>query len=86
MEMPEGVPNLENLTEEQWEQIGLTPEEFKENIAKTIEREKTAPAIGDLAPDFDIKRLSEGGKITDERVRLSAMRGRPVALIFGSYT
>jgi hypothetical protein len=86
MDLPDGVPNLEGLTDAEWEQIGLTPEEYKANIAAMLEREKTVPAIGDVAPDFDIKRLSEGGKITDERVRLSAMRGRPVALIFGSYT
>ena len=82
----EGAPNLEHLTEEQWEQMGLTPEEFKENIAKMEEREKTAPAVGDEAPDFEIKRLDAGGKLTDERVHLSDLRGRPVALIFGSYT
>ncbi len=81
-----GIPNLENLTDEQWEQMGLTPEEFKENIAKMQEREKLAPAVGDVAPDFEIKRLSSSGKPTDELVRLSDMRGTPVALIFGSYT
>ena len=86
MDLPEGVPNLENLTEEQWEQIGLTPQEYEENMAAMVEREKTAPAVGDIAPDFEINRLSAGGKSTDERVRLSDLRGRPVALIFGSYT
>ena len=82
----EGAPNLEQLTDEQLEQMGLTREELKENLAQMEEREKIAPVIGDEAPDFSIKRLDANGKLTDERVRLSELRGKPVALIFGSYT
>jgi hypothetical protein len=82
----EGAPDLENLTAEQWEQIGLTPDEFRANIARMEEREKTAPKVGDVAPAFDIKRLGKGGTPTGERMRLSDFRGKPVALIFGSYT
>ncbi len=82
----EGAPNLEQLTDEQLEQMGLTREQLKEMHAQMLEREKTAPAVGDEAPDFEIKRLDESGRLTDERVRLSDMRGKPVALIFGSYT
>ncbi|NOZ24137.1 MAG: redoxin domain-containing protein [Planctomycetes bacterium] len=38
--------------------------------------------VGDPAPDFNLKRLHDKGK-----VRLSSFRGkRPVVLIFGSYT
>ena len=82
----EGAPNLEHLTDEQLEMMGLTREELKENLATMQEREKTAPVVGDEAPDFEIKRLDENGKLTDERVRLSDLRGKPVALAFGSYT
>ncbi|HJN92721.1 MAG TPA: hypothetical protein QGF05_08365 [Dehalococcoidia bacterium] len=45
-------------------------------------RNATDPAVGSLAPDFDLPVLDSDG----ERVQLSAQRGRPVALIFGSYT
>lgn len=45
-------------------------------------REKLAPQVGDPAPDFELPLLRGGG----QRVRLSALRGLPVALIFGSYT
>lgn len=47
-------------------------------------RARTAlgPAPGEPAPDFDLPLLNGDG----ERVRLSDRRGRPVALIFGSYT
>jgi hypothetical protein len=44
-------------------------------------REANAPKVGEEAPDFELASL-EG----DRRVRLSAHRGRPVGLIFGSYT
>ena len=40
-----------------------------------------APKIGDIAPDFELP-AARG----DARARLSSMRGRPVALIFGSFT
>ena len=46
------------------------------------QRENRAPNPGDLAPDFNLPLLDGNG----ERVRLSDRRGRPVALLFGSYT
>src|SRR5215469_17376261 len=36
---------------------------------------------GDPAPDFDLKKVD-----SDERERLSALVGKPVALVFGTYT
>ena len=47
-----------------------------------LARDEMGPGVGELAPDFDLKRLG-----SDDRVRLSDFRGRrPVALAFGSYT
>jgi hypothetical protein len=41
----------------------------------------SAPKVGDLAPDFELPAArGDGG------VRLSSLRGKPVALIFGSFT
>jgi hypothetical protein len=40
-----------------------------------------APKVGDLAPDFELP-AAQG----EDRVRLSALQGRPVVLIFGSFT
>lgn len=40
-----------------------------------------ALALGDPAPDFDLPTIDGG-----QRVRLSALRGQPVVLFFGSYT
>jgi hypothetical protein len=45
-------------------------------------REDGAPQVGAVAPDFDLAVLDGDGA----RVRLSDLRGRPVGLIFGSYT
>ncbi len=36
---------------------------------------------GDPAPDFTLKRLHSAAEVT-----LSSFRGKPVALVFGSYT
>ena len=49
-------------------------------------REAGAPQVGSLAPDFSLERLDAKGVRTGERERISEYRGRPVALVFGSYT
>jgi len=47
-----------------------------------LARDRDAPKVGDLAPDFEL--MDPSGV---ERVRLSSFRKkRPVALVFGSYT
>lgn len=40
-----------------------------------------APKVGDLAPDFELPAARGDG-----RAKLSSLRGRPVVLIFGSFT
>ncbi|MCH7578105.1 MAG: redoxin domain-containing protein [Chloroflexi bacterium] len=45
-------------------------------------REESAPTVGDEAPDFELPVLDRKGAT----MRLSELRGKPVALIFGSYT
>jgi hypothetical protein len=37
--------------------------------------------VGDRAPDFTLPRSDKSGNVT-----LSALRGKPVVLVFGSYT
>ena len=44
------------------------------------------PKVGDMAPDFRIERLDRDRKRSGDYVQLSALRGRPVALLFGSFT
>ena len=50
-------------------------------LADWIPRRRVAPAVGSIAPDFELRRLR-----SDETLRLSSLRERPVALVFGSYT
>ena len=51
-------------------------------VAEIMGREGSSVQVGDAAPDFDLARLDN----REERVRLSDHSGRPVALVFGSYT
>ena len=69
-----------------WKQMNVTRERFLEIRAQMEEREKRAPAVGSLAPDFELERLSAEGQRTGRSERLSDSRGGPVALVFGSYT
>ena len=59
----------------------MTGEKFEQLRQLMMRREEMAPKPGDEAPDFELPLLGGEGA-----VRLSALRGRPVALIFGSYT
>ena len=50
-------------------------------IAWQLENDRSSPKVGQLAPDFEL--ADPTGTRT---ARLSSKRGRPVALVFGSYT
>ena len=41
---------------------------------------------GDIAPDFELELLDKDLKRAGKTVQLSAVKGKPVALMFGSYT
>jgi len=49
--------------------------------AYLLRAQSAAPHEGTPAPDFTLKKLG-----SDEVVTLSTLTGRPVALVFGSYT
>ncbi len=81
--------DLDKIPEEMLEKMGITREGFREVRRTMMERDARTPPSGSPAPDFEIERLSPEGERTDETFRLStslAERGRPVALVFGSYT
>jgi hypothetical protein len=70
-----------------WLEISdMTEEEFDAMIAAEKSRESKVPQAGDTAPDFSAERLGENRSRTGKFVTLSNLRGRPVALAFGSYT
>ena len=59
---------------------------FDAMMAQNKARQGSVPQVGAMAPDFTIERLSRDRKRTGEYVTLSELRGKPVALGFGSYT
>lgn len=78
--------NLDAIPAELWKQMNISKEDFLALREQMLVREARTPAAGTLAPDFEIERLSEKGKRTGQTLRLSSLRGKPVGLIFGSYT
>jgi hypothetical protein len=78
--------DIETLPDEAIGQMNTTREALRALLAWMRERHARAPAVGSLAPEFAIERLSSRGERTGEEVRLSEYHGRPVALVFGSYT
>ncbi len=79
-------PNLDDLPDEVLEKSNLTREQFKAIRDEMQARDEKTPPVGSQAPDFEIERLSPKGERMGETFRLSSVRGRPVALVFGSYT
>ncbi|MDA0653298.1 MAG: hypothetical protein O3C49_08495 [Proteobacteria bacterium] len=63
----------------------MSEDDFDSMMAAQKTRQAAALKIGDVAPDFEIERLDRSKKRTGEFVKLSNLRGRPVALAFGSY-
>ncbi len=49
-------------------------------------REAIVPQPGMIAPDFTAHVLDRDRKLTGETVTLSHLRGRPVGVVFGSFT
>lgn len=56
--------------------------EAMKRVVTYMRQRPDPPEIGSEAPDFDLGVLDGDGA----RVRLRDLRGRPVGLIFGSYT
>lgn len=70
-----------------WLEISdMTEDEFDAMMAREKGRERRVPRVGEMAPDFTAERLDPRRRRTGEFVTLSKLRGRPVALAFGSYT
>lgn len=70
-----------------WIEISdLTEEEFDALRADQKARQVDVPQPGTEAPDFEIEIMDRKRKRTGESVRLSSLRGKPVGLIFGSWT
>jgi hypothetical protein len=80
------MSDTEGLDLERLKRLNISPEDYIKVKELADERERHVPGIGDPAPDFDLELLTGDGKRSDQRVRLSSLRGKPVLLYFGSYT
>jgi hypothetical protein len=80
----------DTLPPDRWETLGVTRERYRDDYEAMVReramRDQAAPKVGQPAPDFEIDRLTPAGKKSGETFRLSSTRGKPVALVFGSYT
>ena len=85
--LPERIARrIATISDEELEFRGRTREGMRQSWRERIERDKGSPRIGDEAPEFELERLSPAGMRTGETLKLSDLRGRPVGLIFGSFT
>ena len=71
---------------EKWANMMMTPEQYNAMRDARVARERKAPRVGAPAPGFTLERLAADGSRTGETFTLSSVKGRPVGLIFGSYT
>lgn len=78
--------NKASVSKHPWTDWGISKDEWVEYLQGRIRRDIAAPKKGDPAPDFTVERLDGKGKRTGEMIDLSSMFGRPIALLFGSYT
>ena len=87
MKLPQPLEDrINNISDEELEFRGWTRDGMRASYERRLEADKHSPQIGDLAPEFELERLSAAGKRTGEMMKLSGLRGKPVGLIFGSYT
>ncbi len=90
---PEDIPQFTpDMTFEErkkiWVRISPSLDEagFDAMMAENKSRQMKVPKVGDEAPDFELDILDGEQGRTGEKLRLSALRGKPVGLFFGSYT
>ncbi len=70
-----------------WLQIAdISEAEFDAIFVENKARQVNVPALGSKAPDFELDILDKENGRTGDKVKLSDLRGKPVGLIFGSYT
>ena len=88
VELPEKFEHVVVNAADEWLATrGMTREQLRTFIENRVIRDREhSPKIGDDAPDLELERLNGDGGRSGETVRLSSYFGKPVGLIFGSYT
>lgn len=80
------MADIPQMSDERLADLMISRENWLKNRMAGLEREKRVPQVGEEVPDFNLERLTPEGKRTGDYVMLSSLRGKPVALYFGSYT
>ena len=87
IELPQVLEDrINGISDEELDFRGRTRDGMRAGYQRRLEADKNAPQPGDMAPDFTLELLSATGARTGENLSLSALRGKPVGLIFGSFT
>jgi thiol-disulfide isomerase/thioredoxin len=84
--MGTAYPHVDEMSDEALTQSRMTRESYSQMVTERAARDRSAPVVGADAPDFALERIDRNETRRGEVVRLSARRGRPVALAFGSIT
>ena len=77
---------MEILTEEEWRDLGFSRTQFEDRWRARLEGDRYSPVEGSPAPDFILEVLTSEGRRSGELFRLSSLFGKPIGLVFGSYT
>ena len=87
IELPKVLEDrINGISDEELEFRGWTRDGMRAGYERRLHADKNAPGPGDVAPDFTLELLSATGARTGESLSLSSLRGKPVGLIFGSFT
>ena len=77
---------IARMSDEELTFRGWTREGIREGFRQRLIEDLQSPQVGEIAPEFHLEQLSPGGERTGIFMTLSSLRGKPVGLIFGSYT
>ncbi len=75
-----------NLNDEMLAAMNVSREYLAKRSAEKARQNATAPAVGSPAPNFSAPLLGQDGAVSDQIIELRSLSGRPVGLLFGSYT
>ena len=78
--------NLPPPSKRYWEKWHISKDEYDQYIEAKKIRDKSVPKVGSIAPDFNLEKLNEKGQRTGVMFQLSSTIGKPVAIVFGSFT
>ena len=87
VELPKVLEDrINGISDEELAFRGWTRDGMRAGFERRLQADEQSPQPGDLAPDFTLELLSPTGARTGEPLALSSLRGKPVGLIFGSFT